>query len=497
MRRVRTAAGLLVIVILLLSFAGCYAAGADADLSGFSPQAQTAIRDFVRTWGKDSEGYRGDAYIVSDFDNTTSIFDITYQCSVYQIQTMSFAMSAEELRAALSVYAETDETAQKYISDVVAAYEKLLPDYGPFTPAGVGEDRLDSLHEELYWKEFATKLKCLYLYLEGVLDDASGCAWIMYWYTNMTADEVYDLFLRSCLRYRDTDTVQVTWTSPEGIESEMGVTSCTFLLGCSVTESVKNMLTYYYENGIDTWICSASHVDGVRAAVDAYGLSGCITGVIGMTQKTDGGRFLAEYDYEDGRPYFNDKGSWRRADESIRALPAREGKVIAIENFLVPLYKAGPLAGFMDASGDFNFCTEFESMKMVICYNRADRKITDGAGLVAIAAVCQQQKGLTLAQANAAGDTYYILQGRDENGKRKLSGEQTTVRYGAESPALFATEASTVLLDHMKDRDLSLKDFFNTFAIATSEQDSAIGLAYGYLSDYRGYHSVRIQPVSG
>ena len=474
----------LIFACLLLCFIGCKAK--EPNLSGYTKEAQIAIKDFVKLYG-----HSKNAYVVSDFDNTTSIYDITYQCSVYQILTMSFKMTPTELRDSLSKYVSEDETAQKYINDTVYAYEQLLAVYGEFTPAGVSQNQLEELHNNVYWKEFSTKLKSMYLYIETILDDPTACAWILFWYTNMTENEVYELYKRSCLEYKDADTESVTWTSPDSITSEMGVVSCSFILGCSVTDSVKNMLAYYHDNGIDTWICSASHVDGVRAAVDAYGLSSYITGVIGMTQKVVDGKLVAEYDYETGYPYENKNGVWTKLDTPIKALPSREGKVTAINNVLVKKYNAGPLAGFMDASGDFNFCTEFESMKMVICYNRADRKITDGAGLVAIAAMSQKNQKLTLAKANEKGDTYYLLQGRDENNKRSLREDEGTIKYGKSEAQVFANESNAVLLKYLEDNNLSLKTFFDTFAIATSKEESPIGLAYGYLDEYRGYHSVK------
>ena len=196
----------------------------------------------------------------------------------------------------------------------------------------------------------------------------------------------------------------MTWTTPEGIESKVGAVSCEFPLGVSATGDVKAMLKALSENGIDVWICSASHVDGVRAAVDVYGLTEYVRGVMGMTQKAEDGIYVPAYDWETGYTWLVEGVTWRKTSDAIRALPSREGKVQAIENALVPMYGCGPLAGFMDATGDFNFCTEFDSMKMVICYNRADRKVTDGAGLVGIVAVYQQKSlGFDLAAANAAG----------------------------------------------------------------------------------------------
>ena len=131
-------------------------------------------------------------------------------------------------------------------------------------------------------------------------------------------------------------------------------------------------------------------------------------------------KFVPAYDYETGFPYiFNKKNKeWEKESTAIRALPSREGKVTAIKNALCTKYHASPLAGFMDAAGDFNFCTEFANMKMIICYNRANRKISDGAGLVAIAAMYQKENHLNLQKAAYENcDTYYLLQGRDENGK--------------------------------------------------------------------------------
>ena len=144
----------------------------------------------------------------------------------------------------------------------------------------------------------------------------------------------------------------------------------------------------------------------------------------------------------------------------------------------------------MDASGDFNFCTEFKSMKMVICYNRANRKITEGAGLVAIAAMYQKENGLDLKSANDNDDTYYLLQGRDENGKRSLRESNKTIRFKEKEEKLFANEDNDKLFNYLKDNKLTLGQYFNKFVIKTNQEESEIGVAYGYLDSYSGYHSV-------
>lgn len=467
----------------------------DTAAAGYSPQAEKAVEDFVRMYGEKAPDYDGSAYVVSDFDNTTAVFDITYQCAVYQLETMSFAMDPEALEEALS--RQLDLTADNnalWIEDIAAAYSYLYDTYGPFKADGLDGNTLKALHEDPWWKEFAVKMRAFFLHVEDTTPEEINYVWILYWYSGMTREEVYDLFYRSCSAYENVPSELVTWTSPEELPSRLGVVSCEFTSGVSVPEDVKWMMKTIHDGGIDVWICSASHLDGVRAAVDAFGLSEFVTGVIGMTQQTENGLYTPAYDYETGYAWKNlGGGRWEQTDYAIHAMPGLEGKVIAVENALVPQYGAGPLAGFMDSSGDFNFCTEFDSLRMVICYNRANRKITEGAGLVAVAAVYQREAlGYDLAAANEAGDTYYLLQGRDENELRTLRPAEETVRLGQSEPRLFANEDNEALLAYAKEKGLTTAELFNTFAIRTEADESGnpLGLSYGHLTRYRGYHSI-------
>ena len=138
-------------------------------------------------------------------------------------------------------------------------------------------------------------------------------------------------------------------------------------------------------------------------------------------------------------------------------------------------------------------------MKFVICYNRANRKITEGAGLIAVLAVYQQQTlGYDLAAANAAGDTYYVLQGRNENGLRTMYPSNETIRLGETEAKLFANADNETLLQYAVDHSMTSADFLNTFALATAADapGNPLGLDYGHLSSYRGYHSV-VTPAAG
>ena len=482
----------LLIIAVLLSFCSCKG----KETAGFSDQTKQAVSDFVAMYGKDSPGYNGDAYVVSDFDNTTSVFDITYQTIVCQLERMAFAMQPEEFELAVS--SELDLNADSnadWVADVTTAYSNLWEKYGPFTAAGVDDETMKTMQSDAWWKEFATKMRAFLYHVEDTTPEEVNYVWILYWFCGMTPDEVYQLFYRSCSENEKVETKSVVWTSPKEIKSKLGVIECApFQMGISVTQDVKDMFKAFHDGGIDVWICSASHLDGVRAAVDAFGLSDCITGVIAMTQTLENGKYAPSYDYENG--YSRDNlggGKWKTSEYAIHAMPGLEGKVTAIENALVPRYGCGPLAGFMDSSGDFNFCTEFESMKFVICYNRANRKITEGAGLIAVLAVYQQETlGYDLKKANDAGDTYYVLQGRNENGLRTMRPSNKTIRLGEKEEKLFANEDNEALLKYAADNKLTTADFLNTFALATAADAAGnkLGLAHGHLETYRGYHSV-------
>ena len=437
--------------------------------TGYSPQASKALSDLVVFYGKDSPDYDGTAYVVCDFDNTTAIFDITYQCAAYQLRTMAFAMDPDGLRTALStdLDLEADDNAD-WIEDIIAAYTYLYETYGPFTAAGVDEDTAATMQADPQWMEFAAKMRAFFYHVEDTVEEAVGYSWALWWYCGMTEQEVYDLFYRSCALYQGVETQAITWTSPAEIESRVGVVECTFTDGVSVAPDVAEMLRSLREGGIDVWICSASHADGVRAAVDAFGLSDVVTGVIGMTQQLADGVFVPAYDYETGCSYDNaGAGVWEKTEYAVQALPGMEGKVKAIENALMPRYDGhGPIAGFMDSTGDFNFCTEFESLKLVVCYNRANGKLTDGAGLIAAVAMYQREElGYDLEKANAEGDTLYILQGRDENGLRTLRASDETVKLGETEARLFATGDLEALVEYAAQRRLNTQQLIDCFCI--------------------------------
>ena len=309
----------------------------------------------------------------------------------------------------------------------------------------------------------------------------------------MTDEDLYDLAMRALKEYSSKDTSEETWTTPEEIQTKTGPASCTWTSGASVSENIKELWRVLDERGIDVWVCSASVTGVIRAAIDYFDLHPFCTGMLGMTDQTDEeGCFVNEYDYETGCGYYAAENGWERMDRPTKTQTQGKGKVTAIVNAIAPEYGGqGPVAGFMDSTGDFNFCTEFDSLKLVVCFNRATRAVTEGGGLIAEVAIYQRDTlGYDLAKANEAGDTLYVLQGRDENGQRSLRNSNSTMRYGKTRETLFKNEDNFTQLKRFEEEGLSTKETIDKWALIQTGEENGLGFDTGFLKEYDGYHSL-------
>lgn len=480
-----------------------------AERDDWADDVKAAINALVDTYGKASETY-ADPYVVFDFDNTCSIFDVEEQLAIHQLNTMAFAIEPEELPAVLEeglgTLDEVRDDGASYtvsgeptsyiavINDIVNAYTYLWETYGPFTAAGLDEAAQAEIQADEQWLEFATKMRVMYAFVGDAESADVAYPWILYWFTNMTEQEVYDLAYASHKMYNDVESREDTWTSPE-IESEAGQMTVTYYMGTTVSENIKELWKVLDSNGIDVWVCSASATDPIRAAIDAWDLHQYCTGMLAMTNVVDAdGVYDHHYDYENGCGWLaNDDGTWTRDNLPTKAQTQGVGKSTAIINAIAPKYSNhGPVAGFMDSTGDFNFCTEFETLRLVICFNRANRKLKDGGGLVAAMSAYERDVlGYDFAAADAAGDTLYVLQGREENGLRGFRNSNATMRLGAEEEKLFADQESfDAIINYWTENNMSVADAFNTFAIKTAAdaEENLIGHQYGCLKTYDGYH---------
>ncbi len=435
---------LLLILTAALTFCACRPVLRHPD---WAPDVRRALCDFIKSEKEAS----APKYVVFDFDNTCSIFDISEQLMIYQLETMCFPLTPEGFAAMAGHGTESyPEALQEKIGALTAAYGDLYARFGPFTAEGVGPETAARLQEDPVWKDFAVEMGRMYGTLQEYMSEDDAYLWVLGWFTGLSREELYDMSMRSHLLYGKTETAVRSWTGTEATHS--------WTDGISVTDNIRELWKVLDENGFDIWVCSASEIGPVMAAVDAFGLHDWCTGVLAMTMATDGdGRYLPDYDYETGCGFFAaEGGGWIRDTVPTRTQPSGPGKVEAVRRCLVPRYGGkGPSAGFMDATGDFNFCTEFSSMRLCVCFNRATRKVTDGGGLVAETALYEKEAlHYNLRRANRNGDILYVLQGRDENGLRSFRPSNATLRLGATEPRLLAGEENEASLAWFKEHRL-------------------------------------------
>lgn len=450
----------------------------------WNPDAKRAINSFIRTEGNKKER----PYVVFDFDNTCSIFDISEQLMIYQLETMCFNLNPEEFAdMAMTGMGSYPESLQKVLRDIISGYKDLYDRYGPFTPEGVDNQKGVILREDPAWKDFAVGMGRMYDLLQDYMTADEAYLWTMGWFSGLTGNDLYEMAKRSHKLYSSVETLKRSWTGAAGTHS--------WIDGVSVSDNIRELWKALYDNGFDIWVCSASEVSPVMAAVDVFGLHDYCKGVIAMTMARDEeGKYLPEYDFVDGCGFLaGPEGTWVRDSIPTGTQPWGEGKVEAIRKSIVPKYGGrGPLAGFMDSTGDFNFCSEFASLRLVICFNRASRKVTDGGGLIAEVAMYEKEAlKYNLKKARKAGDILYILQGRDENGMRSLRPSESTIRLGESTPRVFASKENSICLNYFKEKGLSVKRILETYSILTDATDPAnpFGFTYGFLDKYDGYRS--------
>ncbi len=475
----------------------------DAD---WNKDVKTGINDLLDTYGVYGKGKSSGNYVVFDFDNTCAIFDIEEQTLIYQIETMSFDIQPYQLKEILLTgindpYADLEDygyegvTYDALAQNITDDYSNMWYRYSGISAAGVSEDNRKLLEEDPYWKDFAAKLRLMYNLIKKSESADVASPWITYLYSGMSDDEVYDLTKRCLKEYSKVKTSKVTWKSPSDLDTSVGKVKVKWTKGVSVPKNINELWHALSDNNIDVWVCSDSAPGVIRAAIDSFDLHKYCSGVIGMTPQTDYyGQYKNAYDYDTGCGYYADSEGWSKMKNPTKAQTQGEGMVEAIVNAISPEYSDhGPIAGFMASTDDFNFCTELDSLALVVCFNRADRKVTDGAGLIAEIAVYEGDTlNYDLEKATENGDTLYLLQGRDENGRRSLRGSALTVKYGKTEEKLFDGSKNEEQLQSMKDRDMTIWDICDKYVLESSDEDNGLSFKTGFLETYSGYHSIHL-----
>ncbi len=418
----------------------------------WAPIVRSTLNDMMMRFGRTAPEYDPSIrpYAVFDFDNTVSILDVEEQLAIYQLEHLRFAIQPEKMYEVLTTGIPDinkslgddwgNLSVAQVAADAAAAYKRLC-DKGYVAVDASRADAMAEWQASDDWKEFAAKARWLYDAIGDTMDVSVAYPWITYWFSGMTPKQIHDLALEAFMYYAKASEdpsfwQKKTWRSPAAYAgAKAGQLSVTYNQGITVSPELRELFAALDANGIDVWICSASYVDVINAAVTAFDLSG-VDGVVAMTNKKRNGVYINQYDYD------------------FHAQTQGIGKTQSIDKLVRPLYRdAGPLLVAFDSQGDFNFSSEYKDTVVGLGLNRVR---TDDAGLLAAIAVYQNERGLSLADTLKSGDTRYLLQGRNENAGQLWSRPETQA-LGKKNPQLLSEKAEVwlqMLRDGMTPRDL-------------------------------------------
>lgn len=483
-------------------------------LDSWSQEARTGLNDFMKEYGKGGEKYEKKSYAVFGLDDACAFFDLGELALSHQLSFMEFSedMTPSEMKHSLSEglpdletnrgkkYSEKDASYSDWIQDITDTYSSLYERYGPFTPEGLLEDQAGRIKKDPDWKDFASKMGALAQLVRDTEAGETYRSWLVNRYCGMTEEEVYKSAKKAFDENKDRETREVTWRSGKGSGTGTGRVEFTWIRGTSIADNIKELAKAFDDNGIDVWIIADSQSDVARAAVDTWDLRENVTGLIGMTNKLESGKYTAEYDLEAGCTWAIKDDLWEKGSGLPKAKPWGAGKELAVENALVPEYGKGPVFALMGGNSDFEISTVFSSLKMVVAVNDGDNDVTEAGCLIAeLAAHQRDELGYDLKKANKAHDIYYVIQGRDESGLRAFRDSESTINYDSDDEILFAETGSeeqdriNAQTDYMKRNKMSTGEVIDVFSVLTSAKDEAnrLGFRYGFIrkGTYSGYRA--------
>ncbi len=382
--------------------------------------AETAYKQLntlMDTYGRDSKNYdaANKPYAVFDFDNTTAINDIEETFQIYQIEHLCYKIEPKDMMNVLTGNVpDLDKqlkdagmssegkplTVRMLATDITNDYTFLYNHYSGMK----GRMNLSEIQETPQYQDFSCKMRYLYTVLTDTFGADVSYAWILFFFKDMTADQIRTLAKKSVDYWMTTPFEKKTWESPEMGQS--GKITTSFKTGFAITNEMKDLYHCLMANGFDVYICSASLKEIVEAvATDPkYGLNLDRDHVIGMMlKKDDKGRFINEYD-------------------TTYPMTFAKGKVTAIKDIIAKKHhERGPLLVGGDSDGDYNMLTEFPDMQCGLIINRLSKEH--------IRELCKQ--------AVYVKGCKFVLQGRDDN-KGVFRASEASIALGKNEQEVIA-----------------------------------------------------------
>ncbi|GGX41832.1 HAD family hydrolase [Undibacterium squillarum] len=412
-----TAAGAGLAAPALAKPAAPAAASVFLDPAKWSPRNHALLTSIIAKHGNTSKTYnpKRRPYAVFDWDNTSIMNDCEEALLMYQINHLAFKLSPAEFSAIIrqnvpaGPFAADFKNSAGKIVDLESICADLDSDYA-FLHANfkgmAGSKSLEEVTATEQFQDFRAKLYFLYEAVNDTHGVNVGYPWVIYFFTNMTMQEVTRLAEASHDANLGMGLAKTKYTSPASLPGKAGVITTTHFAGIRLCTEIGTLMNTFRQHGIDVYVSTASLEDvvAVFATLPKYGYHVARENVLGLRLEQDGDVIKNAY-----------RKNW--------PLNWGPGKSVVIRQELVAKKGYGPLFVAGDSDGDYDMLRDFPDTELGLIVNRL-------------------KKGKIGELSKAAADSLksekprFALQGRFEQTGNWLPVE-TTIKYGKSADALL------------------------------------------------------------
>ena len=298
----------------------------------YAPAVRQALEDLIESNQNQQAEKRGKPYIVTDWDNTAILFDSQQSLFLYQAENLCYRLTPEHLAEVIAMEltaaqkAETEELRR----DIAGFYREL---YSRYEGLG-GSEPLAAVQKSPAHAAFVQAMACLYKYPFGYVAE---CCRIVCLFEGYTPEEVKRLTEESIDRERKRKPERLVYH----YSADGQALAAVYYVGLRFIPELEEFFGRCMENGIDVYVCSASHEVVVQVHAAHYGISP--ENVLALAVELDGGgKILAQI--KAGVP-----------------MPIKAGKAEAIRRCLLPKHGRQPLLVMGDSIGDAAMLTAFSA----------------------------------------------------------------------------------------------------------------------------------------
>lgn len=402
---------------LAASAAKSLPATASLDRAKWSGRNHAALDALIVKYGNKNPKYdpKRKPYAVFDWDNTAIMNDTEEALFMYQINTLGFRLTPQEFGAIIRqnvpagpFSADFNNTSGKAVTiedlaaDLDTSYAWIYNNYSGFK----GTLTLDAIRDTVQFQDFKAKLYYLYEAVNGTHGVDVGYPWVVYFFTNMSVEEVALMTERSNDVNLGLGLTKTKYTSASSQPGRAGVVSVSHFHGIRLTTEIASLMDSLRHNGIEVYVCTASleHVVAVFASLPKYGFGVPKGNVLGLRLEMQANIYTNRY-----------KTDW--------PLTWGPGKTIAIQRELVAKKGYGPLLVAGDSDGDYDMLRDFPDTQFGLIVNRLKK------GKIG-------ELSKRAADSLPTNVTRYVLQGRQESTGNWLPMEES-LKYGKTAAELL------------------------------------------------------------